>query len=473
MAINNAVEIRREIIQRLSKLIIEDKVIEKIDRIPVEMRPREAVKTRCCIHKERAVIRYKLMALLGYNIYDETDELTPISEYAVKAIERHETSDVMMTVVDEACSSCVKSSYVVTNLCRTCVARPCIYACKKDAIHIGETQAIIDPSKCINCGLCMQACPFHAIIYQPVPCEESCPVGAISKDENGIEHIDPDLCIYCGKCMVACPFGAIMEKTFMVDVFKHILKGGKVVAMVAPSLGGQFKSDYKKVLTGIKQLGFDEVVEVAKGANITTEHEREELLERLHEGAPFMTTSCCPSWMNLVYKHIPEILPYVSTTLSPMVYTAKLVKEANPEAITVFISPCVGKRSEAFRTEEVDYVITYEELEALFNAAEIDLEKCEPTEFDDTIAGHGRGFAMIAGVVESVKQTISDPSLINEVIIDGLNKANIRQLKQYAKKGECPGNFIEIMSCPGGCVNGCDTIANPKTSARTILPQTK
>lgn len=473
MAINNAVEIRRDIIKRLSKLIIDNKVIERIDRIPLEMKPRGADKTRCCIHKERAVIRYKLMALLGYNIYDETDELTPLSEYATRAIERNETSDVMMTVVDEACSSCVKSSYIVTNLCRTCVARPCIYACKKEAIKVGEHQANIDPSKCINCGLCMQACPFHAIIYQPVPCEESCPVAAISKDENGIEHIDPDKCIYCGKCMVACPFGAIMEKTFMVDVFKNISKGKKVVALAAPSLGGQFRYDYKKVLSAIKQLGFDEVIEVAKGANITTENEREELIERLHEGAPFMTTSCCPSWMNLVYKHIPEIKPYVSTTLSPMVYTAKIIKEQYPDAITVFLSPCVGKRSEAFRTDEVDFVVTYEELEALFKAAEIDIEQCQPIEFDPSISGHGRGYAMVTGVVESVKKTLQDPSIINEIIIDGLNKANIRQLKQYAKNGECPGNFIEIMSCPGGCVNGCDTINNPKTSARTILSQTK
>lgn len=273
--------------------------------------------------------------------------------------------------------------------------------------------------------------------------------------------------------MVACPFGAIMEKTFMVDVFKNISKGKKVVALAAPSLGGQFRNDYKKVLSAIKQLGFDEVIEVAKGANITTENEREELIERLHEGAPFMTTSCCPSWMNLVYKHIPEIKPYVSTTLSPMVYTAKIIKEQYPDAITVFLSPCVGKRSEAFRTDEVDFVVTYEELEALFKAAEIDIEQCQPIEFDPSISGHGRGYAMVTGVVESVKKTLQDPSIINEIIIDGLNKANIRQLKQYAKNGECPGNFIEIMSCPGGCVNGCDTINNPKTSARTILSQTK
>ena len=314
-------------------------------------------------------------------------------------------------------------------------------------------------------------CTFE--LYQPVPCEESCPVNAITKDVNGIEHIDPDKCIYCGKCMVACPFGAIMEKTFMVDVFKEITDGKKVVAIVAPSLGGQFKSDYRKVLSAIKQLGFDQVIEVAKGANITTENEREELIERLHEGAPFMTTSCCPSWMNLVYKHIPEMKPYVSTTSSPMVYTANLVKKENPDAITVFFSPCVGKRSEAFRTDEVDFVITYEELEALIKAAEINIDECEITEFDSTISGHGRGYAMISGVVESVKQTLPDASIVNEIVIDGLNKSNIRQLKQYAQKGECPGNFIEIMSCPGGCVNGCDTINNPKAAARTILTQVK
>lgn len=473
MAMNNAVEIRREIIQRLSKLIIENKVIEKIDRLPLEMRPREMIKTRCCVHKERAVLKYKLMALLGYNIYDETDELTPLSEYARRAIERNDTSEVMMTVVDEACSSCVKSSYIVTNLCRTCVARPCTYACKKEAISLGEYQANIDPSKCVNCGLCMEACPFHAIIYQPVPCEESCPVNAITKDKNGIEHIDPEKCIYCGKCMVACPFGAIMEKTFMMDVFKEITGGKKVIAMLAPSLGGQFKSDYRKVLTAIKKLGFDDVIEVAKGANLTTENEGKELIERLHEGDPFMTTSCCPSWINLVNKHIPDIRQYVSSTLSPMAYTAQIAKEKFPGCVTVFISPCVGKRSEAFRTPEVDFVITYEELEALFKASEIDIESCELTDFDATIASHGRGFAMVTGVVESVKKTLPDASIVKEVVIDGLNKANIRQLKQYAQKGECPGNFIEVMSCPGGCVNGCDTINNPKTSARAILAQTK
>ena len=428
MALNNAVEIRREILARLSKLIITDQLVEKIDRLPIEMRPKDKENTRCCVHKERAVLKYKTMAVLGFNVYDEKDELDPLSHYAKLAQERTDKTSVMMTVVDEACSSCVKNNYIVTNLCRACVARPCTYACKK---------------------------------------------GAISKDEHGIEHIDPDKCIYCGKCMVACPFGAIFEKTFLIDIFRDIKEGKKVVAMVAPSLGGQFKADYGKVLAGIKKLGFFDVVEVALGANITTEHEREEFIERLHEGASFMTTSCCPSWMNLVRKHLPEMQQYVSTTHSPMVYTARHVREKYPDAKTVMVSPCVGKRSESCLYDEVDYVISYEEIEALFKASNIDLEALEPMPLDPNIVGHGRGFAMISGVTESVKLTAPDPNVIKEVVIDGLNKQVIRQLKQYAKAGQCPGNFIEVMSCPGGCVNGCDTINNPKTAARQILPTTK
>lgn len=473
MAINNAVEIRREILTRLARLILNDELEEKIDRIPLEMRPKKHGATiRCCVHKERAVVKYKVMALLGFNVYDEKDELDNLSHY-VKLRETADKTPVMMTVVDEACSACVKTNYIVTNLCRACVARPCTYACKKGAITVGK-QAYIDPDKCVNCGMCKEACPYHAIIYQPVPCEESCPVGAISKDENGVEHIDPEKCIYCGKCMVACPFGAIFEKSFMIDIFRDIKAGKKVVAMVAPSLGGQFKVEYGKVLTGIKKLGFSDVVEVALGANITTNNEAGEFLERMEEGASFMTTSCCPSWMNLVRKHIPEMQQYVSTTYSPMVYTAKHVKDQDPEAVTVMVAPCVGKRSESYLYKDlVDYVISYEELEALFKAMDMDLESLEPTVLDPNIAGHGRGFAMINGVTESVKVVAPDPNVIKEVVIDGLNKQVIRQLKQYAKDGKCPGNFIEVMSCPGGCVNGCDTINNPKTAARQILPTTK
>ncbi len=473
-AYNNVVAIRRYILQMLAKMIYDGNVEEKIDRLPFDMYTKKTEHTRCCIHKSRAEAKYKTMAILGFNTDDEKDEFDNLSHYVNIKKQTENNTEVMLTVVDEACSSCVKASYIVTNLCRSCIAHPCTYACKKQAITKHEnSQAHIDPAKCINCGLCMQACPYHAIIFQPVPCEEACPVGAISKREDGVEHIDPEKCIYCGKCMVACPFGAIFEKSFMFEIVSAIKQGKEVVAMVAPSLGGQFNQPYGKVLSAIKKIGFTDVVEVAKGANMTTENETREFEERMEKGVKFMTTSCCAAWRELYIKHIPEIQPFVSDALTPMGYTAKWIRETKKDAILVFVAPCVGKRSECHRNPDVNYVLSYEELDALFKAAEIDIATMEETVLDSTILGHGRGFAMIAGVTASVKATAKNPEIINDVVIDGLTKQTIKDLKQWAKKGEAPGNFVEVMACQGGCVNGCDTINLPKSAARQILPTTK
>ena len=273
--------------------------------------------------------------------------------------------------------------------------------------------------------------------------------------------------------MVACPFGAIFEKSFMFEIVSAIKQGKEVVAMVAPSLGGQFNQPYGKVLSAIKKIGFTDVVEVAKGANMTTENETREFEERMEKGVKFMTTSCCAAWRELYIKHIPEIQPFVSDALTPMGYTAKWIRETKKDAILVFVAPCVGKRSECHRNPDVNYVLSYEELDALFKAAEIDIATMEETVLDSTILGHGRGFAMIAGVTASVKATAKNPEIINDVVIDGLTKQTIKDLKQWAKKGEAPGNFVEVMACQGGCVNGCDTINLPKSAARQILPTTK
>ena len=143
-------------------------------------------------------------------------------------------------------------------------------------------------------------------------------VKAISKDERGIEHIDESKCIYCGKCMNACPFGAIFEISQAFDVLQHIRKGEKMVAIIAPSILGQFKTDIEHVYGAFKEIGFTDVIEVAQGAMDTTINEAHELLEKLEEGQAFMTTSCCPSYIELVEKHIPDLKPYVSTTGSPM-----------------------------------------------------------------------------------------------------------------------------------------------------------
>lgn len=462
---NNATRTRRELLIQLCKLLKEDTIEEQIDRIPLKMRPKENQSLRCCVHKDRAVLKYKIMALLGFNIDDETDELTTLRDYFHLANERENITSKVMTVVDEACSSCQQGSYNVSNMCQGCEARPCAVNCPKDAIRFVNGRAEIDHNTCVNCGKCLQECPFHAIIYRPVPCEESCPVKAISKDEQGIEHIDYDKCIFCGKCMVSCPYGAIMEKSHIVEIFKAWKNNQKVVALVAPAIAAQFRQSIPKMYNAIKKIGFTDVIEVAKGAEITIEHESEEWLERMDSGCQFMTTSCCHSYTQLVKKHIPELQNKVSDTPSPMVFAGKLAKEQYPNAVTVFIGPCTAKRHEAFFAQDIDFVLSFEELGALFVANGIEVEK-EDNNIDIQFASaDAHFFAESGGVSKAIKNKVGD-SLKDEVI-NGINKASIRQMKQFAK-GKTDSNFIEVMSCEGGCLGGVNSLMKGKQAVKVF-----
>ena len=470
--INNAVLMRRELLTRITKLYSEGELELKIDRIPIELRPRDFENTsRCCIYKDRAMIRYKLMALLGFNIQDETDETVTLKEYAERAFQRTGISAEPLTVVDDVCSGCVRVNYVVTNMCRGCMARSCMVNCPKDAIEFNNGQAHIDHQKCVNCGLCMKNCPYHAIIYIPVPCEESCPVGAISKGENGIEHIDYSKCIYCGRCVASCPFGAVMEKSHLIDVFKAQRENKKVIAMVAPAIAGQFKAPLAQILGAIKQLGFHDVIEVAKGADVTTDKEAHEFLHKMEEGQPFMTTSCCPSYKAVVRKHIPEIKEYMSDTGSPLHYTAAIAREKYPDGVLVFIGPCLAKRQEAYTDENTDYMLSFEEIGAMFVAKGIDVGNSDELTLDNDIDKTSRGYAVSQGVMRAIQTKLGDKATIRPVVINGINKDSIKEMRSFAKS--CPGNMVEVMACEGGCVGGCNVIANTKVATRQINEMVK
>ena len=466
---HQATEIRRELLRRVCELTFNDELEEEIDRIPLHMRPRITALSRCCVHKDRAVIKYRVMTILGFNVTDEADELTRLSDYARMSRERRDFTDVMLTVVDEACSSCVKQNYTVTNLCKACVGHPCTYACNKDAIAMNG-RAKIDPAKCVNCGRCMTACPFHAIVYTPVPCEEACPVGAITKNALGVEVIDWNKCVFCGKCKEACSFGAIMEKTYLVQIaeeMKDPLK--RLVAMVAPAFAGQYDQPYEKVLAAIKESGFDEIVEVAMGANITSRNEADEWVERVKEGgAPFMTTSCCPSYVAWAEKHLPALVPYISHTKTPAAYTAEIVKRAQPDCVTVFISPCIAKRVEGFYDKNIDYVITFEEMAAIIEARGIDIASCKPITLSEEVEKSGRYYAKTGGVAASVAQYLQDKEAFLPMVVNGLDKESVKMLKSIALNGKSEANMIEVMMCQGGCVNGCSTISDYKAATRRL-----
>ena len=450
--VNNAMIVRRELMAKLIALHKSGNLVEEIDRIPLKMSPRNAqARGRCCIHKERAVLKYKMLPILGYRIDEEEDELTPLSVYASRALERNSTNSSILTVVDEACTACVKTNYVVTNLCKGCVARSCYMNCPKDAITLLDNgQAHINHSKCINCGICKEACMYHSIVYIPVPCEEVCPVKAITKDENGIEHIDESKCIYCGKCINACPFGSIYEISQVFDILSAIKRGEQLVAIMAPSIMSQFNNSLSEISEAIEKIGFVEAMEVAQGAMETTRREGAELQEKLEAGQQFMTTSCCPSYIELVNKHMPEMKPFVSHTGSPMYYTIEMAKAKYPEAKIVFIGPCVGKRKEVMDHPDIDYILTFEEIDTLFTGLDIELQATDKQRMAAPL--DGRGFARAGGVISAVQNMY--PQLgIKPIQVSNLNKKNIGLLRAFTK-GKAPGNFVEVMACEGGCISG-------------------
>ncbi len=458
---------RTKILIKIAESYFADK-FENADRIPLELRPKEQQPSRCCIYKDRAVLKYRCMAGLGAAPDEETDELKSLKEYGKDALERTELPKSKLSVIDIACSACIKSQYMVTNACRGCFAQPCRLNCPRDAISIVNGRAHIDPEKCVNCGKCHEVCPYHSIIKVPVPCEEACPVGAITKDEFGKEHIDTEKCISCGKCLASCPFGAIVERSQMVDVLKQIHDtDNKVVAMLAPAVIGQFPGDIKNLVSALKKAGFDEVIEVAVGADITTQKEAAEFIERQEAGAKLMTTSCCPAYYRAAKVHIPEIQPFVSHTRTPMYYTAEMVKQEDPNCKAVFIGPCLAKRVEAEYDPNVDYVLTFEEVGAIFVASQINVEECEAEEFNKLSRAQGRQFPLSGGVAGAVASLIGDKADYRPEKIDGLSKENIKLLKRYATKG-CDNNMLEVMCCEGGCISGPGCVALPKKATRAV-----
>lgn len=326
--------------------------------------------------------------------------------------------------------------------------------------------------------MCMNACPYNAIVKLAVPCEDACPVGAIQKDGNGITRIDFEQCISCGKCVAACPFGAVHEKSQIIDILKHMKSGDKkVIAMFAPSIVGQLPGNIYQLKSAIKKAGFDEVFEVAQGADVTTLNEAKEFEERMENGAPFMTTSCCAGYNQFVKKHLPELSEFKSTTETPLYYIAEIVKKKYPDAITVFISPCVAKRKESMDNPNVDYVMTYEELGALFIAKRIEITECEEEKFETESSKQGRNFGVTTGVAEAVRSVAKNPEEVKPYIISGLTKETVKELKKFTKDKSCPGcNLVEVMCCEGGCIGGNATINIPRVARKelkTLLDESK
>ena len=424
--------LKYRVLKSVSRRAFNGTLLKELPNIPNEIIPGPKPTTRCCIYKERAIVNERIKLALGGN---------PDNPNVIE-------------VINIACDECPVAGYKVTEACRGCIAHRCEVACKFGAIYFDRNQkAHIDKDKCVECGACSKVCPYSAIANHKRPCEVACKVKAITMDNNHTAVINNDKCIQCGACVYQCPFGAIVDKSYILDAIEMLKNKEEVYAIVAPSISAQFVyATLGQVVSGIKELGFTGVIEAALGADLVAYYEAIELVEK-----GFLTTSCCPAFVNFIKKNFPNLEKHISHNLSPMAMIAKVIKEARPNAKTVFIGPCTAKKAEAQKEEVkkyVDCVLTFEELIALFGAQNLDIKTLEESPLEDATL-FGRSFARSGGVTEAVIQSLKEQNLafdLNPITCDGIE--NIRLVLAKANKGLIDNNFIEGMVCSGGCIGG-------------------
>ena len=414
---------------------------EHIEELVLKLIPGPKPDYRCCIYKEREIVRQRIRLAQG-----QSTTYNPDSKNIVQ-------------VIDSACDECPIAAYSVTDNCRFCMGRPCINTCPFGAITPGDFHMHIDPAKCKECGKCAEVCPYKAIVHLERPCKKACPVGAITYDEYGFCKIDETKCIQCGHCIHDCPFAAIAGKTFLVDIIKEIKAGKEVIAMCAPATEGQFgeKIGMPSIRAGLKKIGFADMVEVGLGGDMTAAYESEEWANAYKTGKK-MTTSCCPAFINMLKIHFPELYKEnMSKTVSPMCAISRYLKATRPGCVTVFIGPCVAKKAEAQNKavkDNADYVMTYGELSALMRSKDTDFEPVEDAYQEASI--WGKRFASSGGVagavMECMRERGEDTSEIKLLKAHGGEEC--RKALLLLKAGRLPEDFIEGMVCPGGCVGG-------------------
>ncbi len=472
-------DLRRKVFAEVARVAYESEdIASDIEAIPYKITPDEVPKYRESIYRERQIAAERVRLAMGLSLRPANKPVHITEGVAGSNIAEKYYEPPLMQVIPSACDKCPDNEYEVTNMCRNCVAHSCIKNCPKGAISIVDGKSFIDQSKCIKCGRCKASCPYDAISHKVRPCAQACGIKAISSDEYGRAHIDNNICVACGQCMSACPFGAIADKSQLFQLIQALKKGDRIIAAVAPAIAGQFgvKATLGKIKTALIKLGFDDMYEVAEGADLGCIAEANHYVHEVATGKlPFLLTSCCPAWAVLAKTQFPDFVQEVSQELTPMVATARKIKEKDPDARVVFIGPCAAKKLEASRRTQrsfVDFVLTFEELAGMFAAKDIKVDTLEETALRIThTTGAGRGYAVAGGVAAAIERTVKEYYPDIEVKIyhaEGL--ADCKKILTLAKAGKIQGCLIEGMGCPGGCVAGVGTIIPPE-KAKILVEQ--
>ena len=435
--------LKYKVLREVARQAWNDTLLQNVLDIPKIIVPGKTSTMRCCVYKERAILGERVKMAMGGNP------------------ENHN----VIEVIDIACDECPAAGYEVTDSCRGCLAHRCEDVCKRGAISFDHNHvAHIDKSKCVECGQCAKVCPFAAITNRKRPCQNACKVKAISINDENAAAIDNGKCIECGACVYQCPFGAITDKSFILNVIDIIKKSEnnknyKVYAIVAPSISSQFTyAKLGQVITGLKNLGFHTVIEAALGADMVALAEAKELTEK-----GFLTSSCCPAFVKYIENSFPDLVPHISHNLSPMGALAKYLKDNEENAKVVFIGPCTAKKAEALKDDVkpyVDSVLTFEELQALFDSKDIDIMTLEEGVLDNA-SYFGRIFARTGGLSDAVVESLKEQNLdfdLKAISCDGIEQCKTALLKK--SKNVLDANFIEGMACVGGCIGGAGCLTH-------------
>lgn len=330
-------------------------------------------------------------------------------------------------------------------------------------LHPEKYAPVVHTEHCEECAYeraCMTSCVFDAI-----------------EEKDGEIQIHPEKCVGCGVCVDACQLKRLAENKDVFPVLRAVREQkADVYALIAPAFTGQFgeKATPGRLRSAFKSIGFKGMVEVAVFADILTLKEALEFDTHVVKDSDFQLTSCCcPVWISMIRNIYKDLVPHVPGAVSPMIAAGRVVKKIHPGAVTVFIGPCMAKKKEAREpdiADAIDYVLTFQEVKDIFDAADI-----KPEELTEDGKEHssraGRIYARTGGVSEAVRKTVEQLHPNREIFVraeqaDGVPAC--RELIERVRKGETTANFFEGMACSGGCVGGPKAILKKELGKEAV-----
>ncbi len=346
----------------------------------------------------------------------------------------------------------------------------------KDKVQGRETKGI--PERKLDCLMHPEKYP---LVWRNEPCDchdAKCVVACMFRAleiKDGKVSMNPENCVGCARCIEACE-----EKnlTFSKDAIRAValLKESQtpVYALMAPAYIGQFgtMATPEKLRSTLKAMGFAGMIEVAAFADILTLKEALEFCDHVNEPDNFQLTSCCcPIWISMIRKDFKKIAGHLPASVSPMIACGRIVKELHKGCKTVFVGPCLAKKAEIREPDlvgDIDLVLTFQELQDIFDALNIDFDKMEG-DVNEHSAAAGRMYARAGGVSQAVKEcvhSIEPEYKLQPVCVCGVS--DCKQMLEKVREGEIEGNFFEGMACPGGCVGGPKRNLDPDVATKLV-----